>query len=50
MKVKNKQVWFDRQEGKRRTPKDDVYTISKERFDEVNATPFGVLVEEVVEE
>lgn len=50
MKVKNKQVWFDRQEGKRRTPKDDVYTISKERFDEVNATPFGVLVEEVLEE
>ena len=49
MKVKNKQVWFDRQEGKRRTPKDDVYTISKERFDEVNSVGLGELVEEVIE-
>ena len=50
MKVKNTKVWFDQVEKKRRTPKDDVYTISKERFDEVNGTSFGVLVEEVIEE
>ena len=50
MKVKNTKVWFDQVEKKRRTPKEEPYTISKERFDEVNGTKFGVLVEEVVEE
>ena len=50
MKVKNIKVWFDQVEKKRRTPKEEPYTISKERFDEVNGTKFGVLVEEVVEE
>ena len=50
MKVKNTKVWFDQVEKKRRTPKEEPYTISKERFDEVNGTSFGVLVEEVLEE
>ena len=50
MKVKNIKVWFDQVEKKRRTPREEPYTISKERFDEVNGTKFGVLVEEVVEE
>ena len=50
MKVKNTQIWFDQVEKKRRTPKEKPYTISKERFDEVNGTKFGVLVEEIVEE
>lgn len=50
MKVKNLQNWFDKKEKVTRKIQDEPYVISKERFDEVNNTKFGVLVEEVLEE
>lgn len=49
MKVKNLQNWFDRKEKTTRKIEDEPYVISKERFDEVNATKFGLLVEEIAE-
>ena len=49
MKVKNIQNWYDKKESVTRKTKDEAYVISKERFDEVNATKFGLLVEEIAE-
>ena len=49
MKVKNTQIWFDQKDKVSREPKDEPYVMSKERFEEVNGTRFGVLVEEIIE-
>ena len=49
MKVKNIKVWFDRKEKIKRQPKDEAFDVTKERFEEINGTRFGALVEEVVE-
>lgn len=50
MKVKNLRDWYDKKEKMQRKPKDDVFVVSQERFNEINNTSFGVLVEEVPEE
>lgn len=49
MKVKNLKVWYDRKEKVKRQPKDDEFVVSQERFEEINGTNFGQLVEEVEE-
>ncbi|HJF31548.1 MAG TPA: hypothetical protein K8V56_07185 [Sporosarcina psychrophila] len=49
MKVRNVQKWYDKKVKVMRETKDGEFTMTKERFTEVNSTRFGILVEEVPE-
>ncbi len=49
MKVKVIKPFIDKKEGVTRNV-GDTFTLSKERFEEINSTKFGVLVKAVAEE
>lgn len=49
MKVKVTKRFIDKKEGKTREA-GDVFDITKKRFEEINSTSFGFLVEEIKEE
>jgi hypothetical protein len=49
MKAKALKPFVDKKEGVTRKL-GDTFTLSKERFEEINSTQFGVLVEAVAEE
>ena len=49
MKVKVIKPFVDKKEGVTRKL-GDTFTVSKERFEEINSTKFGVLVKAVAEE
>lgn len=48
MKAKALKPFIDGKEGVTRKP-GDTFTLSKERYEEINSTKFGVLVAEVAE-
>ena len=49
MKVKVIKPFIDKKEGVTRKT-GDTFTVSKERYEEINSTKFGVLVKAVAEE
>ena len=49
MKAKALKPFIDKKEGVTRNV-GDTFTLSKERYEEINSTKFGVLVEAVAEE
>lgn len=49
MKAKVLKPFIDKKEGVTRNV-GDTFTLSKERFEEINSTKFGVLVKAVAEE
>lgn len=49
MKAKVLKPFVDKKEGVTRKP-GDTFTVSKERYEEINSTKFGVLVKAVAEE
>lgn len=49
MKAKTIKPFVDKKEGVARN-QGDTFTLSKERYKEINSTKFGVLVEAVAEE
>ncbi len=49
MKARVLKPFIDKKEGVTRKP-GDTFTLSKERYEEINSTKFGVLVDAVAEE
>jgi hypothetical protein len=49
MKARVLKPFIDKKEGVTRKP-GDTFVLSKERFEEINSTKFGVLVKAVAEE
>lgn len=49
MKAKVKKPFIDKKEGVTRNV-GDIFSLSKERYEEINSTKFGELVDEVTEE
>lgn len=50
MKVRVLRDFIDLKNSKKRRKVGDVFEVDKKRFEELNSTSFGVLVEEVKEE